>query len=64
MAKAAATVTTAPSFSGPPATTLASDSQTAVSVFECEQLLLAPDEGRWPLESLGLFGLELEGVQV
>lgn len=36
----------------------------AVSVFEAEQLLLAPDEGQWPIESLELFGLTVDGLQV
>lgn len=36
----------------------------AVSVFEAEQLLLVPDEGQWPLESLELFGLQVKGMQV
>ena len=36
----------------------------AVSVFEAEQLLLVPDEGQWPLESLELFGIQVKGLQV
>lgn len=37
---------------------------TPVSIFEAEQLLLAPDESRWPSESLQLFGLDLDCLQV
>lgn len=37
---------------------------TPVSIFEAEQLLLAPDESRWPRESLQLFGLDLDCLQV
>ncbi|GAX75043.1 hypothetical protein CEUSTIGMA_g2487.t1 [Chlamydomonas eustigma] len=40
------------------------DDHVTVSVFEAEQLLLAPDETCWPLESLQLFGVELEGMQM
>jgi hypothetical protein len=40
------------------------EASSGYSLFEAEQLLLAPDESDFPLESLELFGLKLGYMQV